>query len=184
MTSMSSLRGQLLVAAPTLLDPNFRRTVVLIGEHTEEGAMGVVLNRPTEATVGEAVPGLQALIDSGEPVFRGGPVAPTGVVILAELDDPSRAGVLVAPGVGFLASEADIVDPSAGIGRARAFAGHAGWGSGQLDAEVEADGWIVVPHEREDLFSEAPERLWTDVLERQGGRYALLARMPLDPSMN
>ena len=92
---MESLRGKLILAGPTLLDPNFRRTVVLIVEHTEDGAMGLVLNRPSTATVSDAVPDLDWLAESEERVYVGGPVAPNGVIVLAEWEDPQHAAVLV-----------------------------------------------------------------------------------------
>ena len=86
---MESLRGHLLVAAPDLLDPNFRRTVVLVGEHGEEGAMGIVLNRPSEVTVDEAVPALTEIVDGDDLVHVGGPVQPQAIVVLGEFDEPT-----------------------------------------------------------------------------------------------
>lgn len=179
---MESLRGHLLVAAPTLVDPNFARTVVLIAEHTADGALGVVLNRPGEATVGEIVPDLSDLIDSGELVHSGGPVQTDGVLVLAEFDDPSDAALPIDGELGFVALEADTEEIAAS--RARAFAGHSGWGPGQLDTEIEEEAWFVAPFEREDAFSDDPDELWSRVLTRKGGAYALVARMPLDPSLN
>src|SRR5919201_6300131 len=107
--SVQSLRGHLLVAGPGLVDPNFRRTVVLVGEHSDEGAMGVVLNRPSETTVTEAVPELEALVPGSEIVHVGGPVQPSAIVVLADFIEPERAGVLVVDSVGFLPAE---VEPS------------------------------------------------------------------------
>src|SRR4051794_34376229 len=104
---MESLRGQLLIAAPSLLDPNFSRTVVLIAEHNEEGAMGVVLNRASEVEVADAAPQLAAVVGAGERVHAGGPVQPTAVVIMAEFEDPSSAATLVIDRVGFVSAEAD-----------------------------------------------------------------------------
>ena len=179
---MQSLRGHLLVAAPTLLDPNFARTVVLIAEHTDEGALGVVLNRPSENTVGEVVPDIGGLVDPADAVFSGGPVQPSGVMVLAEFDDPEEAALAIDGDLGFVALEADVDETTAG--RARAFAGHAGWGPGQLDAELEEEAWFVASFDREDAFSEDTDDLWSRVLERKGGQYALVARMPLDPSLN
>ena len=101
-----SLAGQLLLASPALRDPNFSRTVVLIGVHSEEGAMGVVLNRPSAVTVGEAVPQLEQAVDESEPVYVGGPVQPTSIVFLAEFLDPSPAGLLVLGRIGFPAPDA------------------------------------------------------------------------------
>jgi putative transcriptional regulator len=179
-----SLAGQLLVASPTLLDPNFVRTVVLIGVHSDEGAMGVVLNRPAEVTVAEAVPQLASAVGELDPVFVGGPVQPSSIVYLAEFEDPSPAGLLVLGRIGFPAPEVELEDLSEMTIRGRVFAGYAGWGSGQLDAEVGDGDWISQAALPEDVFSETPEELWSGVLTRKGGSYALLARMPLDPSVN
>lgn len=180
----ASLAGQLLLAAPTLLDPNFARTVVLIGVHDEEGAMGVVLNRPTTVTVGEAVPQLEDVLDSSERLYVGGPVQPSSVVFLAEFLEPELAGMLVLGRIGFPSPDADLEELVEATARRRVFAGHAGWGQGQLDAEVAGGDWIAHPAQPEDVFTSGPEDLWSDVLTRKGGSYALLARMPLDPSVN
>jgi putative transcriptional regulator len=181
---VESLRGQLLVAAPALLDPNFLRTVILVAEHSEEGALGVVLNRPSEATVGEVVPDLASVVELGEPVFAGGPVQPGGVIVLAEFDDPGEAALSIDGDLGFVALESDLDSLSGGTRRARAFAGHAGWGPGQLDGELEEEAWFGAPFRREDAFTDVPEELWSRALLRKGGAYALVARMPLDPSLN
>ena len=179
---MESLRGHLLVAAPTLVDPNFNRTVVLIAEHTEEGALGVVLNRPGESSVGEILPDLSTLMDEDDLVYEGGPVQPAGVMVLAEFDDPASAALPIDGDLGFVALETDTCDIAAR--RARAFAGHSGWGPGQLESELAEEAWFIAPFEREDCFTESPEELWSEVLTRKGGEYALVARMPLDPSVN
>ena len=181
---MESLRGQLLIAAPTLLDPNFLRTVILIAEHSEEGALGVVLNRPSEASVGEVVPDLSGIVDSEEPVFAGGPVQPGGVMVLAEFDDPADSALPIDGDLGFVALEADLGALGDGTRRARAFAGHAGWGPGQLDGEMAEEAWFGAAFRRGDAFTDAPEELWSRALLRKGGPYALVARMPLDPSLN
>lgn len=181
---MSSLRGQLLIAAPALLDPNFRRTVVLVAEHGAEGAMGLVLNRPSPTTVAEAVPDLDVLVGEDAPVHLGGPVQPTVVLGLAEWRDPDDCPALVLGDVGLLPPEPDLEALPGLIRRAKVFAGYAGWAAGQLDAEVDAEGWIAEPGLADDVFTAAPEALWAAVLMRKGGQYALLARMPLDPSVN
>ena len=181
-----SLRGKLLVASPTLLDPNFVRTVVLIAEHTEEGAMGLVLNRPAVSTVAEAVPDLAWLTGDEEQVYVGGPVAETAVIVLAEFNRPDMAGALVEEDLGFIGTQADDPEVLEGaIRRARVFAGHAGWGPGQLEDELSEEAWIVVDApRREEIFTDAPDDLWAAVLRRKGRRYALLATMPPDPSLN
>jgi putative transcriptional regulator len=179
---VDSTRGQLLIAGPTLQDPNFQRTVVLVVEHSTEGALGIVLNRPSPTTVGEAVEELSQLVDLSEPLFIGGPVQQSALIVLAEFQDTARAAVVAFEDVGVLGGE-DHADPP-DTRRGRAFAGHAGWGPGQLDAEVQSGDWILEPARREDAFCEAPDQLWHSVLARKGGSYALLARMPPDPSVN
>jgi putative transcriptional regulator len=180
---VESARGKLLIAGPGLLDPNFWRTVVLIVEHTEEGALGLVLNRPSDTTIGEAVPQLEELLDADDPVFLGGPVGPSSVIVLARFEDPDEAALLAFKDVGVLGTGSS-PDAHAGVRAGRAFVGHAGWGPGQLDGELERGDWIVEPARLEDPFSTDAERLWPAVLTRKGGRYALIARMPADPSMN
>jgi putative transcriptional regulator len=181
--SVESLKGQLLIAGPTLLDPNFRRTVVLVGEHNDEGALGLVLNRPSQATIDEAVPELTILVDSLAHVHFGGPVQPSAIVVLADFVEPDRAGSLVLDSVGFLPAETD-PDELGELRRARVFAGYAGWGPGQLDGELEEGSWIVEPALPEDVFTDDPEELWADVLRRKGGPFGVLALMPQDPSLN
>jgi putative transcriptional regulator len=182
---MDSLRGQLIIATPTLVDPNFARTVVLIAEHTPEGAMGLVLNRPATTLVDEAVPDLAWLAGEEERVWVGGPVAETAVIVLAEWDEPALAGALVDGDLGFVGADADGPDQLDGaIRRARVFAGHAGWGPGQLEEELAEEAWIVEPPMREEVFTADPDDLWAAVLRRKGSRYALLSTMPPDPSLN
>jgi putative transcriptional regulator len=179
-----SLAGQLLLASPSLLDPNFARTVVLIGVHNEEGAMGVVLNRPSTMSVAEAVPQLADAVGVLDTVYVGGPVQTSSIVFLAEFLDPSPAGILVLGRIGFPAPDAGIEELAELTARRRVFAGHAGWGQGQLDAEIDNGDWIAHPAEPEDVFTDDPRDLWSSVLTRKGGSYALVARMPLDPSVN
>jgi putative transcriptional regulator len=180
---VASLQGHLLIASPGLLDPNFRRTVVLVTEHTEDGAAGLVLNRPTEAEVSEIVPQLEPLVDDGEHIFMGGPVQPNGVLVLGEFLDPSDAAVPLFGALGFPAlEEPDEVLPL--TTRRRIFAGYAGWGSGQLEDELAREDWILEEARPDDAFTEAPDELWADVLRRKGGIYELVARMPEDPSVN
>ncbi len=181
---MESLKGKLLVASPTLSDPNFARTVVLVAEHGAEGAMGLVLNRPAEATIGDAAPELEQLVDRDEVLYVGGPVQPTAVIVLAAFSEPAAAGLLIRDDVGFLAAQLDLLESRAATERVRVFAGHAGWGPGQLDDELEREDWIVEEPLPAELFSAEPHELWSEVLTRKGGTFALVARMPLDPSVN
>jgi putative transcriptional regulator len=165
------------------VDPNFWRTVVLVGEHSDEGALGVVLNRASETTVEEAVPELALLAEEMGAVHLGGPVQPSAIVVLADFVEPEEARSLVLDSIGFLPSE---VDPAVlgELRRARVFAGYAGWGPGQLEEELDEASWIVEPALAEDVFSEDPEGLWSSVLRRKGGPFSLLASMPPDPNRN
>jgi putative transcriptional regulator len=181
---MDSLAGRLLIASPQILDPNFRRTVVFITAHTEDGAVGLILNRPSETTVGDAVPQLASVIDSSEPVFVGGPVNPNGVAMLAEFEDPDDAGVWVADDIGFVALDDALEEGPPPLGRMRVFAGVAGWGEDQLEGELERNDWFIEPADANDVFTEDAEDLWSSVLRRKGGEYELVARMPHDPSLN
>ena len=179
-----SLRGQLLIASPGLLDPNFHRTVVFVTEHTEEGAMGLVLNRPSDVAVSRGVPRFGALVENAAPVYIGGPVQPEAVVALAELEDPGEAAAIVMEDIGFLRADADPDALAGEVRRARIFAGYSGWGAGQLEAELEESSWIVEQAEPDDVFTLAPDALWSAVLRRKGGTYAVIAMMPPDPSVN
>ena len=179
-----SLAGRLLLASTSLEDPNFSRTVVLIGMHSADGALGLVLNRRSESTVQTAVPLLGEIVGEEEPVYIGGPVQPGAIVMLAEFVDPAPAAVLVLGRIGLPAPDASLEDLSAATARRRVYAGYAGWGGGQLDAEIERGDWIEGDARPEDVFCSEPEQLWSEALTRKGGRYALLARMPLDPSLN
>ena len=177
------LTGRLLLSNATLFDPNFRRTVVLIGHHDEEGAVGVVLNRPLGVPVDAAVPPLSDLVAAGEELFEGGPVQPDAAVVIAEFTDPSRASLVAFGAVGFLPDEMDTDDRDA-IVRARIFAGYSGWGPGQLEDELAEDAWLVTEATEADVFTPEPERLWERVVRRLGPGYALLQTMPIDPSAN
>jgi putative transcriptional regulator len=179
-----SLRGKLLVAGPTLLDPNFHRTVVLVVDHDEHGAMGLVLNRRSPIPATQAIPELTEALGPGDRLWMGGPVQTTSVVVLA---DAAGAGVETMPvrgDVGVVLPGADLQEVATAVRRARAFLGYAGWGPGQLDGELAGDDWIVADFAEPDAFTEDPDGLWGGVLGRKGGAYALLATMPPDPSVN
>ncbi|MDQ6836034.1 MAG: YqgE/AlgH family protein [Actinomycetota bacterium] len=179
---MNSIRGQLLIAGPGLLDPNFFRAVVLVVEHSEQGALGLVLNRPSETTVSDAVSELESLLEPEDALFIGGPVQPSSLIVLAQFEDPDEAALIAFADVGVMGGTG--TDQPSGLRRGRAFVGHSGWGPGQLDAELERDDWILEPAGHDDAFSDEPLDLWETVLTRKGGTYALVARMPPDPSVN
>jgi putative transcriptional regulator len=160
---------------------------VLISEHTEEGAMGLVLNRAADATVSEAVPDLALYADADdEPLYIGGPVQPNAVIVIAEFEDPSLSpAIVLEEDIGFVPADApDHGEVAAQTRRARVFAGHSGWGSGQLEGELSEKAWVVEPATREDLFGTHPDELWTAVMRRKGGQFRLIATMPEDPALN
>jgi putative transcriptional regulator len=184
--------GELLVATPLLGDPNFRRTVVLVVEHEPgEGTLGVVLNRPTEVSVGQVLEPWTDLATGPSVVFTGGPVAPTSALALAlaigDAEPLGWRGLDGAPGmsrIGLVDLEAPPQVIAAEITSLRVFAGYAGWGSGQLQSEIEEGAWYVLPGEPADPFMADPARLWQAVLRRQGGELALVATYPDDPRLN
>ena len=180
----TSLQGRLLVAAPSLVDPNFWRSVVLIAEHNSEGAMGLVLNRPLDVSVDEAVEPLSSLVDSTACVYRGGPVSPEAVVALAEFNEPDVSAELTFGQIGFLGADPDVEQLQAATSRARIFAGYAGWSGGQLEAELGEEAWIVADPVADDVFTHDADGLWATVLTRLGGVPAFISLMPPDPSMN
>jgi putative transcriptional regulator len=181
---IDSLRGQLLVAGATLPDPNFARTVVLVCEHSEAGALGLVLNRPGELVVGDVAPELAPLVGEDAFIDSGGPVQPDALLVLGEFDDAAFAGMPIIGDVGLMGDRREVSELVGVTRRARAFAGYAGWGPGQLDAELARDDWFVAPAGIDDIFDPDAEELWQRVLARKGGHFAIVARMPIDPSVN
>lgn len=181
----ASGQGRLLVASPTLLDPNFQRSVLIMLEHNDEGALGLVLNRPLEVLVSDALPDpLSDLCGSEDVVFQGGPVQPEAVILLAEFRDPKEAASLIVGDVGVVDPDGDPAALRAAVHMARAFGGYAGWGAGQLESEIAEGAWIDVAPRAEDIFHHEPGALWRIALDRKGGRFRLFARMPADPSLN
>jgi putative transcriptional regulator len=186
------LSGRLLVATPLLGDPNFRRTVVLVVEdEPEEGTLGVVLNRPTEVPVGQVLESWTDLVTGPSVVFRGGPVAPNSALALAIVpgdEEPvgwrALDGSAAASRIGLVDLDAPPQLLAGGIASLRVFAGYAGWGPGQLQAEIDEGAWYVLSGEPADAFVAEPERLWKIVLRRQGGNLAMVANYPDDPAQN
>jgi putative transcriptional regulator len=181
-----SLRGRLLVAEPTLLDPNFHRTVVYLIDHGEDGAIGVVLNRPGELPVDDVVPGWSLHVSEPRVVFVGGPVTPEAAICLGrgpgESDSPLWRGL--DGEIGVVDLNGDALQAPDGLRDLRVFAGYAGWSAHQLESEMEMDGWFVVDARPSDIFTPDPDRLWHDVLARQPDSLRRYAPFPEDPSVN
>ena len=181
---VDSLAGKLLVATPELVDPNFFRTVVLIVEHDDvEGALGVVLNRPSDAQVAEYLPEWASY--TAPPVVHvGGPVTPD--VAIGIVDTPVEPPESWTPVVGDIGLFDLSTSPAevGGVVRARVFAGYAGWVAGQLEAELLVRSWFVVDAAADDVFTDDPAGLWRRVLRRQQGPLSWYADYPPDPALN
>jgi len=179
------LRGQLLVATPPLADPNFDGSVVLVLEHGEDGALGIIVNRPTEATLAAVLPEWRTHASPPAVVFRGGPVAPEAVIALARGGHETASGwVSVFGDLGTIDIGRDPADFAFSVEALRVFVGYSGWAPGQLEAELAQAAWFVVALHTTDPFSAHPEHLWRDVLRRQRGRVAMFANYPDDPEVN
>jgi putative transcriptional regulator len=185
---MEPATGSLLIAAPTMGDPNFARTIVLLLDTGESGALGVVLNRPTELDVADVLEPWAALVAGPRVLFQGGPVetdAALAVATVAAAEDDEPVGWRrVFGSTGLVDLDAPVELLSSAVSALRIFAGYAGWGAGQLEAEIGEGAWYVVPAEPQDPFLDDPERLWGQVLRRQGGQLAMLATMPAEPGLN
>lgn len=178
-----SVAGRLLVAAPGMADPNFARTVVLVMEHTAEGAAGLVLNRPSRADLLDHLPGWWSAAADPRVVFLGGPVGDGGGVGLAR--GPELTPLAGWPEVlGVKAVDLAVEPEEEFTGEARIFAGYSGWSGGQLETELAARSWFVLAAEPEDMFTAAPGNLWERVLRRTGGKHAWFATYPPDPRLN
>ena len=189
----TTLAGRLLVATPALGDSNFERAVVLLLDHDEDGALGVVINRPTAVEVGDVLPGWYPLASDPCVLFEGGPVALESALGLAlvpeddeEDDEPVGFRRVVGP-LGLVDLDAPPEVLAALVTRLRIFTGYAGWSAGQLEDELEQGAWYVVDARlvgSGDPFTEAPAELWRAVLRRQGGDLAMVSTYLDDPSLN
>ena len=179
------LRGRVLISSPVLRDPNFDRTVILMIEHGDEGALGVVLNRPSELDVEEVLPRWASRAAEPPVMFLGGPVQPNAVICLARTDRVVEG--LITPtavdGIGLVDLDGDPIDAGPDIDL-RCFAGYAGWGGGQLESELAEDAWFVVDPALDDAFTPEPDQLWRRVLARQPNDLSRYALYPADPSLN
>lgn len=183
---MDTLKGRLLVAAPGMRDPNFERTVVLLLEHRDEGALGVVLNRPSITDLADALPDRVRAAAAPALVFVGGPVEVGSAVCVGRLAGPAHSEAVqpVTDGICVVDLAAPMEDATDLLDGLRVFTGYAGWGAGQLEAEIEAGAWFVVEARPGDVVTSEPEELWPRVLRRQGGKLALVATFPPDPTLN
>jgi putative transcriptional regulator len=184
--TVASYAGQLLLATPRLFDPNFARTVVLMLDHDEDGALGVVLNRPSELPLVAVLPAWAEAATEPAQLFSGGPVQPESAVAVGV-----RATTGEVEGFRPLTGEFGLIDLDADAGPLRSalkgvrvFAGYAGWGYDQLQEEIREGSWFVVPASPADLLHPQPDTLWRSVLRRQPGELAFVATFPDDPMQN
>ena len=187
-TAGSLTAGTLLVATPELADPNFERAVVLLLDVDENGALGVILNRPSPVSVEEVLPDWSAVVAKPDVLFRGGPVgtdSALGVALLPQQEGEDPVGfrrMFGATGIVDLDAPTEITAPA--LSGMRIFAGYAGWSIGQLEDEIEEGSWYVVPNSPDDLLGSGPEGLWARVLRRQPGELAWVSTRPSDPGLN
>ncbi len=178
--------GRLLVASPDLGDPNFTRAVLLLIEHSDAGALGVVLNHPTPLDVAEVLPSWEPYATGPGVLFQGGPVGLNNALALAAV--PGLAEPLgwqrLSGGLGLVDLDAPPEVLVGELSAMRIFAGYAGWGPGQLEDEIAAGAWFVVDADARDAFDAHPDELWRAVLRRQPGDLALLSTYTEDPGLN
>lgn len=183
---MENLKGKLLVAAPMMREPTFSRTVISVLEHSEDGALGVVINRPGDASLLDVVPPVAELASQPAVLFAGGPVEPHAAIALGVVASgaPAEGWRPVIPPVVTVDLDVDPVILAASLRELRVFAGYAGWSDGQLEGEIAQGAWYVVDSLPSDAFDAWPDRLWSAVLRRQPWPLSALATCPLDPTMN
>ena len=179
-----SLSGQLLVSRPAIHADAFNGTITFLLEHNDEGALGLILNRPSELLVEDAFPGWAPTATDPPVVFAGGPVERNSLIALGATEGAD--GPLIH---GLHSLDLDLPTPNdsaldSPVARVRIFAGYAGWGAGQLEGEIGNDAWWVVDGHLSDLFTPEPASLWAAVLRRNGGELAWFAHFPDDATLN
>lgn len=178
------LRGRLLVAMPAVHEATFANTVILLLEHGPEGAVGLVVNRPSDLDLSGSLPGWWTASAEPPVVFVGGPVGQGGAICLGRADGPVEGWEAVAAGVGIVDLDRAASEALPGVDHLRVFTGYAGWGPGQLEDEIEDGAWLVCDAEPGDALSAEPQQLWRRVLRRQPGKLSWLANVPDHPSLN
>lgn len=183
---MASRTGQLLLATPRLVSPAFFRSVVLVLDHDENGALGVVINRPSELPVGAVLPGWSSAVSEPRVLFAGGPVAPESALAVGVStgDGPAEGFKRLFGSYGLIDLDSDPQQVTGDLAGLRVFSGYAGWGSEQLEAEILEGSWYVVNASPADVLHTEPTALWRGILRRQPGELAYVATFPDDPSMN
>ncbi len=177
----SSLRGRLLVSRPALHDSEFNGSITFLIEHGDEGALGVIINRPSQLEIADAFPMWASAAANPGVVFAGGPVERNSMIVLGT--SSTEEGALP---LGLHSVDLDDGSPprTDGVDRVRIYAGYAGWGAGQLEGELAHDAWWVVDASLDDVFSDDPGTLWPRIMRREGGELAWFAHYPDDATLN
>ncbi len=178
-------KGRVLVASKSLGDPNFLHTVVLLAHYDEEGAMGVILNRPTDAPLRRMFPRAEPLKDRDDPLYEGGPVMPTGAVALVRFDEKPEEGAKFIRDDIYLVGDLQLLEKAVNEGKGplelRVYLGYAGWGPGQLDREIAMGAWHVFEVDLATIFDPVPETLWRRLIRKVTERIVWL-RVPIAPA--
>lgn len=178
-------KGKILISEPFLMDPNFKRSIVLLCEHGDEGSVGFILNKPTQVRLNQL---LEDFPDFDAPVYFGGPVQINSLQFVHRAGDIIEGTTEIAEGLYWggsfeilkLLIETGKVAPS----DFRFFIGYSGWSEGQLEDEMKINSWIVASTSADNIFSDEPDKLWGDILKKMGKKFAILASFPEDPSVN
>lgn len=180
---VENLSGSLLLASPSLIDPNFQKAVILLSVHSQEdGALGVIINRPAGKTLGDLDKHFATSDLANVPVYEGGPVYADQMILSAWKCSPENGVFKLYFGISEeKALEIKSEDPGADI---RGFLGYAGWSGGQLEQELELDSWVVCPVDAEALSTTDGTAMWRHILGQSDPVSGMLPEMPDDPSLN
>lgn len=182
-----TLRGSLLIASPILRDPNFVKSVIFVCAHDPNGALGVVLNRPSPIAVGDVLERWGPFVSEPGSLFTGGPVDSDSAIALGWIHSPDpedgSLSVVTDP-IAMLDLNLEPEEVSPKLSAARIFLGYAGWTTGQLEEELLEEAWLIADPLPTDVFTLRPDKLWREVLRRQGGTTAMMADFPEDPTLN
>jgi putative transcriptional regulator len=186
LSQKSAAAGRLLISEPFMMDPNFKRSVILITEFSADGAMGFILNHQGEYMLGDVLPDVSY---SEMPVYEGGPVAKNTLHFIHRVPHKIDGGMEITPGVfwggDFEQVKTLVTNYQLNKSEIKFFAGYSGWTAQQLDEEITADSWIVTDtFKAETLFAGEEQNLWKDVVKSLGNRYAHIANFPENPALN
>lgn len=178
-------KGKILLSEPFMLDPNFKRTVVFICAHDEEGTIGFVLNRKAKVTIPDLFPEFEYLKVN---LYHGGPVEPNTVHYLHKLGDIIPDSELVGDGIywsgSFEVLKILMAEKKVSPDDIRFFIGYSGWGAGQIEDELKENAWFVTSAQSTDIFGDKPDKLWNDILKDMGGDYKQISNYPENPKWN